>query len=295
MGAKREKRKQKRKEEAAGHVGEWASAHRSVYEQLASLPEIGPPIFPEAWSAGEVTRGNARQLKRAYHRAAAKLHPDKLVDLPVSAQALAETLRLQHGDSIETSIVDVWTDYGPYPWGKNMVPYYRGLAKRPALWHAHFRASAFTPTCYLMSRLMSTVAYKGFETCIREHAPDVVVSMHPLCQAAPIKVLRTMHKAELETALDTLQRPARVADRLIRRRLEVFISPVATRVIAAASLCVALVMPVLELIPFSANLAGVALFAFGISLIARDGLFALISLVVSPVALGLVGWWLIGQ
>ena len=112
-----------------------------------------------------------------------------------SAQALAETLRLQHGDSIETSIVDVWTDYGPYPWGKNMVPYYRGLAKRPALWHAHFRASAFTPTCYLMSRLMSTVAYKGFETCIREHAPDVVVSMHPLCQAAPIKVLRTMERS----------------------------------------------------------------------------------------------------
>ncbi|MBL37202.1 MAG: exopolysaccharide biosynthesis protein [Xanthomonadales bacterium] len=106
---------------------------------------------------------------------------------------------------------------------------------------------------------------------------------------------RSISRQRLETALDTLQRPARVADRLIRRRLEVFISPVATRVIAAASLCVALVMPVLELIPFSANLAGVALFAFGISLIARDGLFALISLVVSPVALGLVGWWLIGQ
>ena len=107
MGAKREKRKQKRKEEAAGHVGEWASAHRSVYEQLASLPEIGPPIFPEAWSAGEVTRGNARQLKRAYHRAAAKLHPDKLVDLPVSAQALAEELFKALGDAYKKELARI--------------------------------------------------------------------------------------------------------------------------------------------------------------------------------------------
>lgn len=106
---------------------------------------------------------------------------------------------------------------------------------------------------------------------------------------------RSISRQRLEKALDILQRPARVTDRFLRRRLEVFISPVATRVIAAASLGVALVMPVLELIPFSANLAGVALSAFGVSLIARDGLFALISLIVSPVALGLVGWWLIGQ
>ena len=48
-----------------------------------------------------------------------------------------------------------------------MVPYYRSLAKRPALWYAHFKASSFAPTCYLMSRIMSTFAYKGFETCIQ--------------------------------------------------------------------------------------------------------------------------------
>jgi hypothetical protein len=51
-------------------------------------------------------------------------------------------------------------------------------------------------------------------------------------------------------------------------------------------------MPLLELIPFSANLAGVALAAFGISLIARDGLFALISLIVTAGTLLLVGIWL---
>ena len=36
------------------------------------------------------------------------------------------------------------------------------------------------------------MSHRGFENCIREHAPDVVVSMHPLCQAVPVKVLRDM-------------------------------------------------------------------------------------------------------
>lgn len=35
--------------------------------------------------------------------------------------------------------------------------------------------------------------------------------------------------------------------------------------------------------------------AFGLSLIARDGLFALVSLIMSPVALGLSGYWLVVQ
>ena len=31
-------------------------------------------------------------MRRAYHRAAARVHPDKVRDLPVAAQALAEEL-----------------------------------------------------------------------------------------------------------------------------------------------------------------------------------------------------------
>ena len=101
MSQKREQRKHKKKEEAAVHVGGWAAAHGTIYEQLASLPQIGPPIFPEAWSAGDIHPGDVKGLRRAYHRAAARVHPDKVQELPMSAQALAEELFKALGESYQ--------------------------------------------------------------------------------------------------------------------------------------------------------------------------------------------------
>ena len=92
MGEKREARARRKKEEAAHHVGGWTQANASIYDQLASLPQLGPPLFPKDWSAGEITRGDAKRLRRAYHKAASRLHPDKVRELPDAAKALAEEL-----------------------------------------------------------------------------------------------------------------------------------------------------------------------------------------------------------
>jgi hypothetical protein len=81
-------------------------------------------------------------------------------------------------------------------------------------------------------------------------------------------------------------------DRFTRRRLEFLVGKTNTRVVGAATLGVALVMPLLELIPFSANLAGIALCAFGVALIARDGLFALLSLMTMVGVFAFLGYWL---
>ena len=152
------------------------------------------------------------QQEAAAYRSAGLTRPKKRVLILISdtggghrasAQALAEAFRERHADSIETSIVDVWTLYGPWPWGKRLVPYYRALAKRPFLWWAHFKATTYRPAAYVMCRLMSTICYQGFESCIKEHSPDVVVSMHPLCQEVPIKVLQSMQQKDLHGAADS--------------------------------------------------------------------------------------------
>jgi len=103
---------------------------------------------------------------------------------------------------------------------------------------------------------------------------------------------RSISRAQLEKTLDFIRKPARFIDRFTRQRLQIFVSQASTRAIGTATLSVALVMPALELIPFSANLAGITLCAFGIALIARDGLFALISLLTTAAVFVVLGLWL---
>lgn len=104
---------------------------------------------------------------------------------------------------------------------------------------------------------------------------------------------RSISRERLDKSLQLARKPARFVDRFTRRRLLVFLGPIGVPVIGAATLGVALAMPMLEFIPFSANLAGIALCAFGIAMVARDGLFAMISLVATASVFVLVGYWLV--
>jgi hypothetical protein len=88
---------------------------------------------------------------------------------------------------------------------------------------------------------------------------------------------RSLQRERVEKAVRVLRRPARFIDRLLRPRLQIFASQPATYAIAVMSLCVAGAMPFLEVVPFSANIAGGALAAFGLALISRDGLLALLA------------------
>jgi hypothetical protein len=90
---------------------------------------------------------------------------------------------------------------------------------------------------------------------------------------------RSVARDDLCKTLDWLRRPARFLDRLIRPRLFLFIRDAGLYVIAVTCLAIAAVMPIMETIPFSANIAGVALTAFGLALIASDGLLALLAFV----------------
>ncbi|WP_375154439.1 exopolysaccharide biosynthesis protein [Pseudomonas sp. Q2-TVG4-2] len=77
--------------------------------------------------------------------------------------------------------------------------------------------------------------------------------------------------------MQRLGRYAKWLDRLLKPRLSVFVEGIARYFIAGSCLFIAVVMPPMELVPLSANIAGIALTAFGLALIARDGLFALIA------------------
>lgn len=104
---------------------------------------------------------------------------------------------------------------------------------------------------------------------------------------------RSIPRRHLQGALNFMLRPARFTDRFLFHRLAVFTGNAFTLVAAFAALAVGLVMPLLELIPFSANLAGLAFVTFGTALVVRDGLFALISLVLTGTVFVLISHWLL--
>ncbi|MEX0772776.1 MAG: exopolysaccharide biosynthesis protein [Balneolales bacterium] len=99
---------------------------------------------------------------------------------------------------------------------------------------------------------------------------------------------RSISRDKLHKALKWLHRPGRFIDRLLKPRLTIFVQGAGIFFIGVACTIVALVMPLMEFIPFSANIAGVALTAFGLSLITRDGFLALLALLFTFSSIGVV-------
>lgn len=83
---------------------------------------------------------------------------------------------------------------------------------------------------------------------------------------------RSVSRNRFDKALHAIKKPAQWVDGLLGTRLKWMSGYMGMRATALACLLVALAMPPMEFIPFSANGAGLALTLFGLGLVARDGL-----------------------
>lgn len=104
---------------------------------------------------------------------------------------------------------------------------------------------------------------------------------------------RSVSSAKLEKSRRWMLRPARFIDHLMRPRLTAIVNGGGIYVIAIFSIVVALMMPPMELVPFSAIGAGLALTLFGLALLADDGLVALLGMIAMSITLGLAGYSLL--
>ncbi|WP_105103943.1 exopolysaccharide biosynthesis protein [Microbulbifer pacificus] len=82
-------------------------------------------------------------------------------------------------------------------------------------------------------------------------------------------------------ALVWLRRPAAIVDQWLQPRLPWLTHRGGTYLIALACTAIALALPAMEILPFSATIAGAALIAFGLALVAHDGVVALLALAVT--------------
>ncbi len=100
---------------------------------------------------------------------------------------------------------------------------------------------------------------------------------------------RRVSRAKLVRGLDWMNKPACYLDRYTRPRLVWLTRGPGQYLMALLCMAVAGAMPLMELVPFSANGGGLALMAFGLAIIARDGLLALVA---TGLTLG-TGWFVV--
>ncbi|MFP4444627.1 MAG: exopolysaccharide biosynthesis protein [Desulfosudaceae bacterium] len=99
---------------------------------------------------------------------------------------------------------------------------------------------------------------------------------------------RRFSQKKLDRALRRLRRPAYFIDRRLQPRLTILTHGPGIILIVVFCVVIAAAMPAMELVPFSATTAGAALIVFGLSLIANDGLLALLAMVFTGLAFSLI-------
>lgn len=87
---------------------------------------------------------------------------------------------------------------------------------------------------------------------------------------------KTIKTKRLEAAIQRLDKPARYIDTLTKPRLHLLTAKAGTNIAAGACIGLALLTPIMEFVPLSANVAGVAFVFFGLGFVARDGLMHLL-------------------
>jgi hypothetical protein len=92
---------------------------------------------------------------------------------------------------------------------------------------------------------------------------------------------RRVEKEKLVRAIGWMRGPARKVDRVLQPRLVFFTKRTGFFAIAATCVVISLTLPVMEVVPFSANGAGAALMAFGLAILSHDGLLALVAFLVT--------------
>ncbi|MGE6608453.1 exopolysaccharide biosynthesis protein [Halomonas sp. NPDC076908] len=99
---------------------------------------------------------------------------------------------------------------------------------------------------------------------------------------------RSVSRKGFDKALRWFKKPAKWIDGLLGVRLAWMTGYIGIRATALACLLVAVAMPPMEFIPFTANGAGLALTLFGLGLVARDGLVLALGFLLTAVTFAVV-------
>ncbi|CAI7825099.1 unnamed protein product, partial [Closterium sp. NIES-54] len=123
-----------------------------------------------------------------------------------SAEAIKSTFELEYGNKYEVAIIDLWKEHTPWPFNQ-MPKSYSFLVRHETLWKVAFYATK--PKFVHQPQMAATSAFVAREVSkgLDKYKPDVIVSVHPLMQHIPLRVLRSrglLHRIPFTTVVTDL-------------------------------------------------------------------------------------------
>jgi len=112
-----------------------------------------------------------------------------------SANALRDAFDELYPGKIKVDIVDIFTDYGPFFPLNAFVPIYKIMAEYPFLWAATYYWGASPLGLWMNELILETFCFEPFKDCMNRPScdtskrADMVVSVHPLTQDIPLRIL----------------------------------------------------------------------------------------------------------
>jgi len=158
-------------------AGQGSSGSSSDYQQLSSTA-LGAAADAEA-----ATKGADDDVKRVL-----LLISDTGGGHRASAKALEDALNKEYSGKVQCDIVDIWTQHAAWPYTK-FVPAYKFLAKHPFMWRLFWWYGQMPISRLIQEKATLISCFHRFKKAIASYDPDMVVSVHPLCQDIPLRAL----------------------------------------------------------------------------------------------------------
>ncbi|MEQ8849572.1 exopolysaccharide biosynthesis protein [Botrimarina sp.] len=105
---------------------------------------------------------------------------------------------------------------------------------------------------------------------------------------------RSVDEQKFEESMEKARPWLEWVDRFTGQRMPYMVKGPMKYVVAAVCVVMGCTMPPLELVPFACVVPGAAIMLLGLAVTAQDGLLALVGLIASVGALGVLVWWGLG-
>jgi 1,2-diacylglycerol 3-beta-galactosyltransferase len=110
-----------------------------------------------------------------------------------SAQALKVAFEELYPGCVDARIVDFWTETVGRPFDK-LPEGYAVMARFPQLWRCAWNYGKFPLTRRITDEVTNLVGNRNFRNALSDFDPNLIVSVHPLTQFIPLRVLGSLKR-----------------------------------------------------------------------------------------------------